>query len=64
MTEITGGELFARALAAEGALRRCRENAGPSLYACADHDANLAIPAEMAARFFEVYSGPAKPETI
>jgi len=26
-----------------------------------DHNANLAIPAEMAARFFEVYSGPAKP---
>lgn len=24
-----------------------------------DHDANLAVPQEMMARFFEVYSGPA-----
>ena len=29
-----------------------------------DHAANLAIPAEMLARFFEVYSGPAKPATV
>jgi acetolactate synthase-1/2/3 large subunit len=26
-----------------------------------DHDANLAVPEEMLARFFEVYNGPAAP---
>jgi hypothetical protein len=41
--------------------RRCaaREHDGPSLVCLrTDHDANLAVPEEMMARFFEVYSGP------
>ncbi len=43
----------------EPALRRAQEQAGPSLICLrSDHDANLAIPQEMLARFFEVYSGP------
>jgi acetolactate synthase I/II/III large subunit len=43
----------------EPALRRAREHAGPSLVCLrTDHDANLAVPEEMMARFFEVYSGP------
>ncbi len=49
----------------DGALRRAREHSGPSLVCVrSDHAANLAIPAEMTARFFEVYSGPAKPDLI
>ncbi|MBX7430624.1 thiamine pyrophosphate-binding protein [Mycobacterium sp. Y57] len=44
------------------ALRGARDHKGPSLVCVrSDHAANLAIPAEMTARFFEVYSGPAKP---
>ena len=44
----------------DGALRRSREHDGPSLICVrSDHEANLAVPAEMLARFFEVYSGPA-----
>ena len=47
------------------ALRRSREHSGPSLVCVrSDHDANLAVPAEMTARFFEVYFGPAKPATV
>jgi len=43
----------------EPALRRSQEHAGPSLICLrSDHDANLAIPEEMLARFFEVYNGP------
>ncbi len=43
----------------EAALRRAREHDGPSLVCVrSDHDANLAVPEEMVARFFEVYSGP------
>ena len=43
----------------EPALRRAREHDGPSLICVrTDHDANLAIPEDMMARFFEVYSGP------
>ena len=35
---------------------------GPSLVCLrTDHDANLAVPEDMLARFFEVYSGPAAP---
>ena len=42
------------------ALRRAQAHDGPSLICLrTDHDANLNIPAEMTARFFEVYSGPA-----
>ena len=43
----------------EPALRRAQQQAGPSLICLrSDHDANLAIPQEMLARFFEVYNGP------
>lgn len=43
----------------EPALRRCQEHDGPSLVCLrSDHDANLAVPESMMARFFEVYSGP------
>lgn len=43
----------------EPALRRCQEHDGPSLVCLrSDHDANLAVPEDMMARFFEVYSGP------
>lgn len=49
----------------DGALRRSREHDGPSLVCLrTDHDANLAMPVEMTARFFEVYFGPAKPATV
>ncbi|HTX96714.1 MAG TPA: thiamine pyrophosphate-binding protein [Mycobacterium sp.] len=49
----------------DSALRRAREHRGPSLVCLrTDHDANLSVPAEMTARFFEVYSGPAKPATV
>jgi acetolactate synthase I/II/III large subunit len=41
------------------ALRRAQQHDGPSLVCVrSDHDANLAVPADMMARFFEVYSGP------
>jgi acetolactate synthase-1/2/3 large subunit len=41
------------------ALEACRETDGPSLICIrSDHDANLAVPEQMVARFFEVYSGP------
>ena len=43
----------------EPALRRAQEHAGPSLVCLrTDHDANLAVPADLIARFFEVYAGP------
>jgi acetolactate synthase-1/2/3 large subunit len=44
----------------EPALRRAHDHDGPSLICLrSDHDANLGIPEEMMARFFEVYNGPA-----
>jgi acetolactate synthase I/II/III large subunit len=47
----------------EPALRRAREHDGPSLICLhTDHDANLAVPPDMAARFTAVYSGPAPAE--
>lgn len=47
------------------ALRRAQGHDGPSLICLrTDHDANLAIPAEMTARFFEVYSGPAVADEV
>lgn len=53
------GEYVERIEDLEGALARCREHAGPSLVCVrSDHDANLNVPADMLARFFEVYSGP------
>ena len=56
------GEYVERIEDLDGALRRSREHRGPSLVCLrTDHAANLAIPGEMTARFFEVYSGPAKP---
>ena len=56
------GEYVERIEDLEGALNRAREHDGPGVVCVrSDHNANLAIPAEMAARFFEVYSGPAKP---
>ncbi|MBJ7458744.1 MAG: thiamine pyrophosphate-binding protein [Thermoleophilaceae bacterium] len=43
----------------ESALQRAKEHDGPSLVCVrSDHDANLAVPENMLARFFEVYSGP------
>ncbi|OBH00980.1 hypothetical protein A5696_14855 [Mycobacterium sp. E2699] len=59
------GEYVDRIEDLDGALRRSREHEGPSVVCLrTDHDANLSIPAEMAARFFEVYSGPAKPAMV
>jgi hypothetical protein len=59
------GEYVERIEDLDGALRRSREHNGPSLVCVrSDHAANLAIPAEMTARFFEVYSGPAKPALV
>ena len=47
----------------EPALRRAHEHDGPSLICLhTDHDANLAIPQEMFARFTAVYSGPVPAE--
>ena len=44
----------------EPALREARDTPGPALVCVrSDHDANLAVPAEALARFFEVYTGPA-----
>jgi acetolactate synthase-1/2/3 large subunit len=53
------GEYVDRIEDLEPALRRAQEHDGPSLVCLrSDHDANLAVPAAMMARFFEVYSGP------
>ena len=53
------GELVERIEDLDGALGRSREHDGPSLICLrSDHDANLAVPETMLARFFEVYSGP------
>ncbi len=49
----------------EPALRRAQQHDGPSLICLhTDHDANLAIPEDMMARFFEVYSGPVESEAV
>jgi acetolactate synthase I/II/III large subunit len=53
------GELVDRIEDLDGALARSREHEGPSLICLrSDHEANLAVPEAMLARFFEVYSGP------
>lgn len=53
------GEYVDRIEDLDAALRAAQAHAGPSLVCIrSDHDANLAVPAEMMARFFEVYSGP------
>jgi acetolactate synthase-1/2/3 large subunit len=58
------GEYVDRIENLDAALRRAREHDGPSLICLrTDHDANLNIPADMTARFFEVYSGPAAEAT-
>jgi len=45
--------------ALDAALRRAQATDGPSLVCIrSDHDANLAIPQDLMARFTEVYSGP------
>lgn len=47
----------------EPVLRGAKAHDGPSLVCLrTDHDANLAIPEDMLARFFEVYSGPVPTE--
>jgi acetolactate synthase I/II/III large subunit len=54
------GEYIDRIENLDPALRRAREYDGPSLICLrTDHDANLNVPADMTARFFEVYNGPA-----
>lgn len=54
------GEYVQRIEDLDAALQRSREHDGPSLICLrTDHDANLNVPAEMLARFFEVYTGPA-----
>ncbi len=59
------GEYVDRLDDLDAAVRRSREYEGPSLVCLrTDHDANLAIPMELTARFFEVYSGPAKPTAV
>ncbi|MEO6627249.1 MAG: thiamine pyrophosphate-dependent enzyme, partial [Aquihabitans sp.] len=56
------GEFVERMEDLEPALRRAKDHAGPSLVCVrSDHDANLAIPAAITSRFFEVYSGPTEP---
>ena len=58
------GEYVERIEDLDPALRRAREHDGPSLICLrTDHHANLSIPAEMTARFFEVYGGPAAEAT-
>jgi acetolactate synthase-1/2/3 large subunit len=53
------GEYVERIEELEPALRRAQSHRGPSLICVhTDHAANLAVPAEMIARFFEVYAGP------
>jgi acetolactate synthase-1/2/3 large subunit len=59
------GEYVERIEDLDAAVNRARGHNGPSLVCVrSDHNANLAVPAEMTARFFEVYSGPAKPAAV
>ncbi len=59
------GEYVDRIEDLEPALRRAQEHDGPSLVCLrTDHDANLAVPEAMMARFFEVYSGPVPTEQM
>ena len=59
------GEYVDRIEDLDPALRRAQAHDGPSLICLrTDHDANLNIPAEMTARFFEVYSGPPVAEEV
>ena len=55
------GEYVDRIEGLDAALRRAQAYDGPSLVCVrSDHDANLAIPAAMVNRFFEVYLGPSE----
>ncbi|HEX7609884.1 MAG TPA: thiamine pyrophosphate-binding protein [Solirubrobacteraceae bacterium] len=57
------GEYVERIEDLDAALTRARGHSGPSLVCVrSDHDANLSVPEEMLARFFEVYNGPAANE--
>ena len=57
------GEYVERIEELDGALDRARKHDGPSLICLrTDHEANLGVPAEMLARFFEVYNGPTSAE--
>jgi acetolactate synthase-1/2/3 large subunit len=57
------GEYVERIEDLDAALGRARGHSGPSLVCVhSDHDANLNVPQEMLARFFEVYNGPAVDE--
>jgi len=57
------GEYVERIEDLEAALGRARAHRGPSLVCVrSDHEANLGVPQEMLARFFEVYNGPAADE--
>jgi acetolactate synthase-1/2/3 large subunit len=57
------GEYVERIEDLDAALGRARGHRGPSLVCVrSDHDANLNVPQEMLARFFEVYNGPAVDE--
>ena len=57
------GEYVERIEDLDDALKRSRGYDGPSLICIrSDHDANLNVPADMFARFFEVYNGPAAAE--
>lgn len=60
------GEHVERIEDLDAALRRAQAHDGPSLVCIrSDHDANLAVPEQMLARFFEVYSGPVEePATV
>jgi acetolactate synthase-1/2/3 large subunit len=58
------GEYVERIGDLDPALRRAREHDGPTLICLrTDHNANLNIPSDMTARFFEVYGGPAAEAT-
>lgn len=55
------GEYVDRIEDLDDALRRARAHEGPSLVCIrSDRAANLAVPAAMASRFFEVYLGPSE----
>jgi acetolactate synthase-1/2/3 large subunit len=57
------GQYVERIEELDGALDRARKHDGPSLICLrTDHEANLGVPAEMLARFFEVYNGPPSAE--
>jgi acetolactate synthase-1/2/3 large subunit len=57
------GEYVERIEDLEPALRRAQAHDGPSLICLhTDHDANLAVPEDMVARFTAVYEGPAPVE--